>query len=128
MKGEGADWQQSAPSDIERTEKRMPRITYVTKDGVRHEVDVDKGYSVMEGAINHNIRGIVAECGGACACATCHGYIDDAWLDKLPAMDDMEDSMLDAAFERRHNSRLTCQLEVSDALDGLVVHVAENDY
>ena len=106
----------------------MPRITYVTKDGVRHEVDVENGYSVMEGAINHNIRGIVAECGGACACATCHGYIDDAWLDKLPAMDDMEDSMLDAAFERRHNSRLTCQLEVSDALDGLVVHVAENDY
>ena len=106
----------------------MPRITYVTKDGVRHEVDVENGYSVMEGAINHNIRGIVAECGGACACATCHGYIDDAWLDKLPAMDDMEDSMLDAAFERRPNSRLTCQLEVSDALDGLVVHVAENDY
>lgn len=106
----------------------MPRITYVTKDGVRHEVDVENGYSVMEGAINHNIRGIVAECGGACACATCHGYIDDAWLDRMPPMDDMEDSMLDAAFERRPNSRLTCQIEVSDALDGLVVHVAENDY
>ena len=106
----------------------MPKIIYVTSDNNRHEVDVEKGYSVMEGAINNNIRGIVAECGGACACATCHGYIDEAWLEKLPPMDDMEDSMLDAAFERKPNSRLTCQIEVSDDLDGLVVHVAENDY
>ena len=106
----------------------MPRITYVTSDGNRHEVEVENGYSVMEGAINNNIKGIVAECGGACACATCHSYIDEAWLNKLPPMDDMEDSMLDAAFERRETSRLTCQIEVSDALDGLIVHVAENDY
>ena len=106
----------------------MPKIIYVTSDGNRHEVEVENGYSVMEGAINNNIEGIVAECGGACACATCHSYIDEAWLDKMPAMDDMEDSMLDAAFERKENSRLTCQLEVSDKLDGLVVHVAENDY
>ena len=106
----------------------MPKIIYITPDEVRHEVEVEKGYSVMEGAINSNIEGIVAECGGACACATCHSYIDDAWLDKLTPMDDMEDSMLDAAFERKPNSRLTCQIEVSDALDGLVVHVAENDY
>ena len=106
----------------------MPRITFVTTDGQRHEVDVENGYSVMEGAVNHNIKGIVAECGGACACATCHGYIDEAWLDKLPAMDDMEDSMLDAAFERRSNSHLTCQIEMNDDLDGIVVHVAENDF
>ena len=106
----------------------MPRITFVTTDGQRHEVDVENGYSVMEGAVNHNIKGIVAECGGACACATCHGYIDEAWLDKLPAMDDMEDSMLDAAFERKDNSRLTCQIEMNDDLDGIVVHVAENDF
>jgi 2Fe-2S ferredoxin len=106
----------------------MPRITFVTTDGNRHEVDVENGYSVMEGAVNHNIKGIVAECGGACACATCHGYIDEAWLDKLPAMDDMEDSMLDAAFERKDNSRLTCQIEMNDDLDGIVVHVAENDF
>jgi 2Fe-2S ferredoxin len=91
-------------------------------------VEVETGYSVMEGAINHNIPGIVAECGGACACATCHSYIDEAWIDKIPPMDDMEDSMLDAAFERKPNSRLTCQIEVNDSLDGLVVHVAENDY
>ena len=106
----------------------MPKIIYQTRDGSRHEVEVETGYSVMEGAINNNIEGIVAECGGACACATCHGYIDEAWVEKLTAMDDMEDSMLDAAFERKANSRLTCQIEVSDELDGLVVHVAENDY
>jgi ferredoxin, 2Fe-2S len=106
----------------------MPKIIYQTRDGSRHEVEVETGYSVMEGAINNNIDGIVAECGGACACATCHSYIDAAWVEKLAAMDDMEDSMLDAAFERKANSRLTCQIEVSDELDGLVVHVAENDY
>jgi len=106
----------------------MPKITYVTSDGNRHEVEVETGYSVMEGAINNDIDGIVAECGGACACATCHSYIDEGWLDKLPEMDDMEDSMLDAAFERKSNSRLSCQIEVSEALEGLVVYVAENDY
>jgi len=106
----------------------MPKVTYITPDGSRHDVEVEKGYSVMEGAINNNIDGIVAECGGACACATCHSYIDEAWLDKIPAMDDMEDSMLDAAFERKPNSRLTCQIEINDGLDGLVVHVADNDY
>lgn len=106
----------------------MPRITFVTTDGARHDVNVPNGYSVMEGAVNHNITGIVAECGGACACATCHAYVDEAWVDKLPAMDDMEDSMLDAAFERKANSRLTCQIEMNDALDGIVVHVAENDF
>jgi len=106
----------------------MAKITYITRDGERHEVEVDNGYSVMEGAINNQIEGIVAECGGACACATCHAYVDEAWLEKLPPMDDMEDSMLDAAFERKPNSRLTCQLEVSDEFDGLTVTVAENEY
>lgn len=106
----------------------MPKIIYQTRDGSRHEVEVENGYSVMEGAINNNIEGIVAECGGACACATCHGYIDETWVGKLTPMDDMEDSMLDAAFERKANSRLTCQIEVSDELDGLVVNVGENEY
>ena len=106
----------------------MPKITYVATDGSRHDVEVESGYSVMEGAINNDIDGIVAECGGACACATCHSYIDEAWLDKMPEMDDMEDSMLDAAYERKSTSRLTCQIEVSDKLDGMVVYVAENDY
>ena len=106
----------------------MPKVIFVLPDGKRREVDVENGYSVMEAAINNNIDGIVAECGGACACATCHSYIDEAWLDKMPEMDDMEDSMLDAAYDRKDNSRLTCQLEMNDAWDGLVVHVAENEY
>jgi 2Fe-2S ferredoxin len=105
----------------------MPKIIYITPDGTRHEVEVENGYSVMEGAINANIDGIVAECGGACACATCHSYVDAAWMDKMPPMDDMEDSMLDAAYERKENSRLTCQIEVNDKFDGLIIHVADND-
>jgi len=106
----------------------MPKVIFVLPDGERREVEVENGYSVMEAAINNNINGIVAECGGACACATCHSYIDEAWLEKMPPMDDMEDSMLDAAYDRKDNSRLTCQLEMNDAWDGLVVHVAENEY
>ena len=106
----------------------MPKVIYITPKGERHEVEVEIGYSVMEGAINNNIEGIVAECGGACACATCHSYIDEAWTEKMPAMDDMEDSMLEAAYDRRANSRLTCQLEMNEDWDGLIVHVGENDY
>ena len=105
----------------------MPKINYITADGERHEIQVDQGYTVMEGAVNNDIDGIPAECGGACACATCHAYVDQEWLPKLPVMDDMEDSMLDAAYERRDNSRLTCQIEVTNELDGLIVHIAENE-
>ena len=105
----------------------MPKITYIEQDGTRKEIDADVGYTVMEVAVNNGVDGIVAECGGACACATCHSYVDEAWLDKLPEMDDMEDSMLDAAYERRDHSRLTCQIEITDALDGLVIHVADNE-
>ena len=106
----------------------MPKIIYITQEKSKHEIDVDNGYTVMEGAVNNNIDGIPAECGGACACATCHAYIDSSWLDKIPEMDEMEDSMLDAAFERKDNSRLTCQIEVSDELDGMIVKIAENEY
>ena len=106
----------------------MTKIVFIDYEGGETVVDATNGESVMEAAINNNIEGIVAECGGACACATCHSYIDEAWLDRIPPMDDMEDSMLDAAYERQDNSRLTCQIEVNDGLDGLVVHVAENDY
>jgi 2Fe-2S ferredoxin len=104
----------------------MPKIIYHARDGKVHEVEVDTGYTVMEGAIDNNVPGIVAECGGACACATCHSYIDDKWLKKLPPMEDMEDAMLESAQDRRENSRLTCQLEVTSELDGLVVNVADN--
>ncbi|MCZ0954370.1 MAG: 2Fe-2S iron-sulfur cluster-binding protein [Rhodospirillaceae bacterium] len=106
----------------------MAKITYITPDGQRQDVDVDNGLSVMEGAINNDIDGIVAECGGACACATCHSYIDESWIDRLLPMDDMEDCMLDAtASPRKANSRLTCQIKVSDDIDGLIVQVADNE-
>ena len=105
----------------------MPKIIYHDLQGVRHEVKVDVGTTVMEGAIDNNIEGIVAECGGACACATCHSYIADEWLPRLPEMDDMEDAMLDSALDRRENSRLTCQIEVTDEMDGLEVIVADNE-
>ena len=118
----------AAPVFLHHQIQDMPKVIYITPKGERHEVEVEIGYSVMEGAINNNIEGIVAECGGACACATCHSYIDEAWSDKMPAMDDMEDSMLEAAYDRRANSRLTCQLEMNDEWDGLIVHVGENDY
>lgn len=104
----------------------MPAVIYYDIHGHRREVQVTSGSTVMEGAIDNDVIGIVAECGGACACATCHAYIADAWLPRLPPMEDMEDAMLDSAADRRPNSRLTCQIEVSDALDGLEVHVADN--
>ena len=102
-------------------------LRVIDHDGVEHRLPALAGWRVMEIIRDWGLD-IKAECGGACACATCHSYIDDAWADKLPQMDDMEDSMLDATFERKANSRLTCQIEVSDELDGLIVHVAENDY
>lgn len=105
----------------------MPRVIYHDVKGQRFEVTVDKGSTVMEGAIDNNIEGIVAECGGACACATCHAYIADVWLPKLRPMDDMEDAMLDSARNRRPNSRLTCQIEMTDDLDGLEVFVGHNE-
>ncbi len=117
----------AAPVFLHHQIQDMPKVIYITPKGERHEVEVEIGYSVMEGAINNNIEGIVAECGGACACATCHSYIDEAWTEKMPAMDDMEDSMLEAAYDRRANSRLTCQLEMNEDWDGLIVHVGEND-
>ena len=106
----------------------MPKITYIEHNGETHTLEVSNGLSVMEGAVQNNIPGIDADCGGSCACATCHAYIDHSWIDKIPEMDDMEDSMLDAAYERKDNSRLTCQIEVNDDLDGLIVHIAENEY
>ena len=105
----------------------MPKITFITPAGERHDVNADVGSSLMEAAFENEVSGIVAECGGSCACATCHSYIDDAWIDRLPEMDDMEDAMLDSAEDRRPNSRLTCQLVVAEEFDGLVVHVADNE-
>jgi 2Fe-2S ferredoxin len=104
----------------------MARITYIATDGTQHTVDVANGMSVMEGARDNSIPGIEADCGGACACATCHVYVDPAWIEKLPAKGEMEEEMLECAYEPDPlRSRLTCQLKVNDALDGLIVHMPE---
>jgi ferredoxin, 2Fe-2S len=104
----------------------MAKITYIEFNGKTHVVDVPTGMTVMEGARDNNIPGIEADCGGACACSTCHVYVDPAWTDKLPPRDDMESDMLDFAWNPDpQRSRLTCQLKVSDALDGLVVQMPE---
>jgi 2Fe-2S ferredoxin len=106
----------------------MPKITYIEHDGTAHTVDVAEGLSVMEGAVNNAVPGIDADCGGACACATCHVYVDPAWMDKAGARNPMEEDMLDFAFDVRDNSRLSCQIKVSDALDGLRVTVPEKQF
>jgi len=102
----------------------MPQITYVLPDGTRRALEVPVGANVMRTAIEHDVPGIVAECGGACACATCHVYVDAEFLAKLPLMTEIEDEMLEStAAERRRESRLSCQLTLTPALDGLVVRV-----
>ena len=101
----------------------MPKITYNTYDNQTHTIDVQNGLTVMEGAIQNDIPGIDADCGGGMSCATCHVYVDDKWLDKLPEKEDGEEDMLDMAFEPKKNSRLSCQLIVSDTLDGMVVNI-----
>ena len=107
-------------------ELTMAKITYIEHNGTSHVVDVANGLTVMEGARDNNIPGIEADCGGACACSTCHVYIAPDWVEKLPAKDDMEEDMLDFAYEPDPaRSRLTCQIKVSDDLDGLVVHMPE---
>lgn len=105
----------------------VPRVIYHDSEGRRIEVDVPIGSMAMEGAVDNDVAGIVAECGGACACATCHAYVADEWLAKLPPPSDMEEAMLESARERRANSRLTCQIEITDALDGLELQVADNE-
>ena len=99
----------------------MPKITYIEHTGKSHSVEVSKELSVMEGAIQNNIPGIDADCGGSCACATCHVYVEEKWFDKLPKKEDAEQDMLDMAFEPKKFSRLACQITIVDELDGLVV-------
>ena len=103
----------------------MPKITYIEHNGKSHIQEVANGLTVMEGAVQNNIPGIDADCGGSCACATCHVYVDEKWFNKLPKKESAEEDMLDMAFEPKKNSRLSCQLMVSDQLDGLVVNLPE---
>ena len=101
----------------------MPKVTFIQPDGSSSDVDAVTGDSVMETAIDNDIDGIIAECGGACSCATCHVYVDEQWVGKLPEPDALEDGMLDCVLERRPTSRLSCQIRVTDDLDGLTVTV-----
>ena len=99
----------------------MARITYILHDGTEHTVEAEPGMTVMEAAVKNGIPGIAAECGGACACATCHVYVADAWIETVGKAQDMEQDMLDFASDVRENSRLSCQIKITPALDGLVV-------
>ena len=99
----------------------MSKITYIDSSGNSKTIDVENGLSVMEGAVQNNIPGIDADCGGGMACATCHVYVKEEWFNKLDKPEDAEQDMIDMAFEPKKNSRLSCQLIVSDELDGMVV-------
>lgn len=103
----------------------MTKITFVAFDGTRFDVEAENGSTVMENAIRNSVPGIEAECGGACACATCHVYVDKDWMEAVGQPEPMEEDMLDFAFDVRETSRLSCQIKVRDELDGLVVSVPE---
>ena len=106
----------------------MAKVTYIEFNGAEHVLDVKPGLSVMEGAVKNNIPGIDADCGGACACATCHVYVQEPWLDTTGEKSAMEESMLDFAENVQDNSRLSCQIKVTDELDGLVVKMPESQH
>jgi 2Fe-2S ferredoxin len=103
----------------------MPRIVFIEPGGGRREIVAPLGITLMEAARQHGVQGVVAQCGGACACATCHVYIDPAWLARLEPREDMEEGMLETAWEPRDNSRLSCQIHITADLDGLQVTVPE---
>ena len=105
----------------------MPKVIYIDADGERLESEVAAGLSVMEGAVASGVSGILAICGGSCACSTCHAYVDDAWMELVGPPNEIEESTLELASDRRASSRLTCQIVMRDELDGLTVHVADND-
>jgi 2Fe-2S ferredoxin len=104
----------------------MAKITYIEHNGTEHVVDVKTGVSVMEGAVKNSVPGIDADCGGACSCATCHVYVDDAWLERTGARSPIEESMLEFAEDIQPNSRLSCQIKVSDELDGALVRLPKS--
>jgi 2Fe-2S ferredoxin len=106
----------------------MAKITYIDFDGAETSVEVKPGLSVMEGAVKNNIPGIDADCGGACACATCHVYVDEAWREQTGKPSAMEESMLDFAENVQEGSRLSCQIKVTPAMDGLIVRMPESQH
>jgi 2Fe-2S ferredoxin len=106
----------------------VTKIKYIEHEGTEHVVDVPDGLSVMEGAVRYAIPGIDGDCGGACACATCHVYVEDGWMDKLKPMNELERDMLDFAFDVKDSSRLSCQIKVSPELEGLIVRTPARQY
>ena len=106
----------------------MPKITYIEASGKEHVIDVATGMTVMEGAVKHNVPGIDADCGGACACATCHVYVDPDWAGKTGESSGMEQSMLDFANDVEPTSRLSCQIKVTPELDGLIVRLPKSQH
>jgi len=106
----------------------MARITFIQNDGIERVVEAEPGMTVMEAAVKNSIPGIAAECGGACACATCHVYVDEAWREKTGQPEQMEEDMLDFAFDIRPESRLSCQIKVTEDLDGLVVRIPDKQF
>ncbi len=106
----------------------MPTVTFVDADGTRHEVEANSGVSLMQVAIDNGIEGIVAECGGACSCATCHCYVEEEWQARTGEPDDMEKAMLECVLDPMPNSRLSCQITLSEDLDGLVVSLPEAQF
>lgn len=101
----------------------MAKVSYIEFSGTKHEVELQAGTSVMRGAVTSGVRGIIGECGGACSCATCHVYVDSAWLDKVGKKSEAEAALLEEVMDEQPNSRLSCQITVSDELDGLVVRL-----
>ena len=103
----------------------MPKITFIEPGGGRRDIDAPLGLTLMEAARQHGVQGVVAQCGGACACATCHVYVDPAWLGRLEPREEMEEGMLETAWEPRENSRLSCQVHITADMDGLLVTVPQ---
>jgi 2Fe-2S ferredoxin len=106
----------------------MPKVTFIEHDGTRHDVDATAGLSLMRAAVDNGVPGIDADCGGECACATCHVYVDAAWFDRTGERSEMERSMLSFAAVTQDNSRLSCQVQITEALDGLVVSLPEGQH
>lgn len=101
----------------------MPKIIFIESTGQRHEIDAPNGRTLMQVAMDASVPGIVAECGGCCSCATCHGFIDSPWFERIPSASVIENSMLEGLLEVQPNSRLTCQIEITDEQDGMIVRL-----
>ena len=106
----------------------MPKIVFIEHNGEEHAVEADIGRTVMHAAVDNFVPGIVADCGGSCSCGTCHGFVDERWLGSLPAAQPNEQSLLEGLLEIQSNSRLTCQIEVTPALDGLIVRLPKSQF